>query len=73
MSKRPDDWNLRVPMLSINPDAGDRDDIAWLAADLMEARRVLQMFVAWDDYGGDAPEMLRDAVAEARKEIGAKL
>ncbi len=31
----------RIPMLSVHPDAATRDDIAMMAADLMEARRLL--------------------------------
>lgn len=31
-------WNERITMLSINPDAASRDDIARLATELMECR-----------------------------------
>ena len=34
-------WSERIPMLSINPDAATKEDIAKLAAELMEARHEL--------------------------------
>lgn len=34
-------WLERIVALSVNPDMADRDDVARLAADLMEARHAL--------------------------------
>jgi len=41
----------RIPMLSIHPDAATRDDIAMMAADLMEARRLLCL--VWNHMHGE--------------------
>lgn len=35
-------WNERVTMLSINPDAATRDDIARLASELMQANEQIE-------------------------------
>ena len=34
-------WSERLPMLSMNPDAATRTDVARLAAELMEANHIL--------------------------------
>ena len=34
-------WPDRIATLSVNPDMADRADVAHLAADLMQARRML--------------------------------
>jgi hypothetical protein len=34
-------WIERLPMTSINPDAATRDDVARMAAELMECRKVI--------------------------------
>lgn len=34
-------WPDRVAMLSVNPDAANRDDVARMAAELMEAKRLM--------------------------------
>lgn len=40
----------RVPMLSVHPDAATRDDVAQLAAHLMESRRLLCL--VWNHMHG---------------------
>jgi hypothetical protein len=41
MSRLP--WEERVPLFSINPDAANSEDVARMAAELMEARRELMV------------------------------
>ena len=35
-----------------------------------EKREAIEMLISWHDYGGDAPEMLSDALVEIRKAFG---
>lgn len=39
-------WSERVAMLSIHPDAASREDVARLAAELMEAKHLLAALIA---------------------------
>ena len=45
-------WRERVPMLSLNPDAATKDDIARLASELMEANHTLKFYAYRQHYGG---------------------
>lgn len=35
------DWLLKIPTLSIHPDAASRDDVARMATEIMELRHML--------------------------------
>jgi hypothetical protein len=61
-------WNERVTMLSVNPDAANRNDVARLAAELMEANRnyeelieqVLYAAGACEAFALNRPDEIRD-------------
>ena len=52
-------WNERVTMLSINPDAANRNDVARMAAELMEANRNYEELMEQVLYAAGACEALR--------------
>lgn len=51
-------WPTQIVALSVNPDAASRDDIARLASELMECRRLLCEFlwVSEDDINPADPD-----------------
>lgn len=49
-------WKDRITILSVNPDAASRDDVAQLASDLMKARSLISYFM------GDADEPYEETV-----------
>ena len=65
-------WSERVPMLSINPDAATRDDVARLASELMKSRKALQnisneeniQFAAGAGYDSEIDEIAKKALKE---------
>ncbi|KKM77435.1 hypothetical protein LCGC14_1370080 [marine sediment metagenome] len=58
-------WNEKVPMLSIHPDAATRDDIARLAAELMEANK--QLNNARDCLWGRKADYVKNLETENKK------
>ncbi len=60
MSKIP--WDEKVPMLSIHPDAADRNDVAKLASELMCANSVLRKI---EDEWGVVSEVMKLYPAES--------
>lgn len=58
-------WRERVPMLSINPDAATRDDVASLATELMIANHKLALARKAEEWAAK----LYDALADAHESI----
>ncbi len=42
MPKENEDWFLKIPTFSIHPDSASRDDVARMAAELMELRGAIK-------------------------------
>jgi len=54
-------WLERIPTLSINPDMATREDVARLAAELMEARHELQRLL---EIVGDEDREIIDSILD---------
>lgn len=75
-------WSERVNMLSINPDAASRDDVAKMAAELSDAkaieeerdrlREAVELLIGFIPEGWEMPLGWTQVVAQAKAALAGK-